>query len=203
MFTALGKDCFRRIMEIKIGKSARGCHGCAVEFEHEQPLTSVIRIGKEGFVREDFCESCAQNEALVQGYSTWSAQYYDPNVANQEPHESFSPLRQSFYEAVELDTREGIAVAYLAAQLLRRQKVFRLIKEADDPDTEITLVLFSDRIGNRLIEVKDPSLTHAELDEARKQLMQRLSELENPEPEELQPEEGVEDGQSEDEYAQV
>ena len=63
--------------------------------------------------------------------------------------------------------------------------------------------VFSDRIGNRLIEVKDPSLTHAELDEARKQLMQRLSELENPEPEEQEPEEEIKDGQSEDQYAQV
>lgn len=114
-------------------------------------------------------------------YSAWTAQYYDPRVAEQEPEETFSPLRQTFYAAVEEKDRASMSVAYLAAQLLRRQKVFRLIKETKDPDTDAILILFNDRIGNRLIEVGDPNLTHAELEQARVTLMEKLAALESPE----------------------
>jgi hypothetical protein len=44
------------------------------------------------------------------------------------------------------------------------------------------LALFEDRIGGRLIEVRDPSLTFAEMEEGRQALVMRLNELENPEP---------------------
>jgi hypothetical protein len=71
-------------------------------------------------------------------------------------------------------------VAYLAAQLLRRQKAFRLIKESDESDGEVKLILFADRIGNRPIEVRDPNLTYEELEKGRRVLMERLSALERP-----------------------
>ena len=103
-------------------------------------------------------------------------------------------MRQTFYGAVEDSTRKSIAIAYLAAQLLRRQKVFRLIKETKDPDTDASVILFNDRIGNRLIEVNDPSLSHEELDGARHLLMERLTQLEKPE-EEVNDDEG--DGNTE------
>ena len=185
-------------MDIKIGKSARVCSECGQLFVHEQSMTSIIRPGDAGFIRTDFCEGCWRDARAEGAFSVWSAQFYDPQVAEQGPPEAFTPLRQSFYEAVEQEGRETMAMAYLAAQLLRRQKVFRLIKETPDPDTDVSMLLFSDRIGNRLIEVQDPSLTHGELDDGRKRLMARLSELEN-----SQAEEGGDDGQSEDEYAQV
>ena len=65
--------------------------------------------------------------------------------------------------------------------MLRRQKVFRLIKEGDEPVGEGRIALFSDRIGNRLIEVHDPQLSHGELSEGRSLLMERLQELESEE----------------------
>ena len=71
-----------------------------------------------------------------------------------------------------------IAKAYLAAQLLRRQKVFRLVKESDDTDGEMRVALFMDRIGNRIAEARDPHLTYAEMETARVQLMEELTALE-------------------------
>jgi len=131
-------------------------------------------------------------------FSVWKSNFYDPNVANQAPEESFSPLRQIFYETVEAKDRSTLSVAFLAAQLLRRQKVFRLIKESQDPDTDDTTSLFNDRIGNRLIEVQDPCLAHEELENGRRLLLERLNEIEG-----TQPGEGPEDGQNEDQLAQV
>ena len=92
----------------------------------------------------------------------------------------FTPLRRIFYDSVESSDRITLAMAYLAAQLLRRQKVFRLIKETDGEDGEANVVLFADRLGDRLIEVRDPSLSHAELEQGRQLLMERLNQLENP-----------------------
>ncbi|HQK76740.1 MAG TPA: hypothetical protein PKZ25_11120, partial [Candidatus Hydrogenedentes bacterium] len=63
-------------------------------------------------------------------------------------------------------------------QLLRRQKVFRLIKEFDTDEGESRIALFADRIGNRFIEVGDPGLSYQELEAGRQALLQRLRELE-------------------------
>jgi hypothetical protein len=168
-------------MEIKISRSARTCAACAREFVHEEALHSAIRIQDMAFVREDFCESCWNAELADGAFSAWKARFYDPRVAEQEPPEVFSPLRQVFYEAAESEERDQMAKAYLAAQLLRRQKVFRLIKESDAPDGEARVTLFADRIGDRLIEVRDPNLTAGEMQAGRRLLLERLNQLENPE----------------------
>jgi hypothetical protein len=174
-------------MDIKIGRSAHTCAECECDFVHEQGINSLVRVVEDQFVREDYCGNCWGEERGQGTYSSWHAQYYDPKAAEQAPAESFTPLRQTFYEAVEETTREGLSVAYLAAQLLRRQKVFRFIKETKDPDTDAATILFNDRIGNRLIEVSDPNLSHAELEHARVRLMESLAKLEAPE-EEAEPE---------------
>jgi hypothetical protein len=167
-------------MEIKIGKSARACTACAAEFVHDQEFTSLVRIENQALVREDYCKACWHADRGAGAFSVWSPRFYDSRVADQQPPEVFSPLRQLFYEAVESEDRDEMAKAYLAAQLLRRQKAFRLVKEADDAERDLRVVLFADRIGNRLIEVRDPSLTFAELERGRAALLERLNALENP-----------------------
>jgi hypothetical protein len=179
-------------MDIKIGRSAHTCAICEADFVHEQGIHSLVRLVESQFQREDYCGNCWGDEPCKGSYSTWNAQYYDPRVAEQQPEEIFSPLRQTFYGAVEDSTRQSIAIAYLAAQLLRRQKVFRLIKETKDPDTDASVILFNDRIGNRLIEVNDPNLSHEELDEARHLLMEQLTKCEAPEEEEVSDDENAE-----------
>jgi hypothetical protein len=169
-------------MEIKIGKSARHCLGCAREFVHEEPLFSLVRIEHAELHREDYCGGCWHAERAVGAFSTWNPRFYDPRVAEAEPEESFTPLRRLFYDAVAGEDRLELATAFLAAQLLRRQKVFKLIKESDEGDGEVRITLFNDRIGNRLIEVRDPQFSYRELEEARKRLLGRLQELEAPAP---------------------
>lgn len=167
-------------MEIKIGKMNRVCSGCEKSFEHEEQVRSLVRVVEGAFSREDYCAACWTNARAEAAYSTWSIQFIDPKVAEQQPPEVFSPLRQLFYEAVEQEDRIELAKAFLAAQLLRRQKVFRLIKESDGEDAEVRLSLYADRIGNRLIEVRDPNFSYPEMEVARKRLIERLEKLEKP-----------------------
>lgn len=185
-------------MDIKIGKSARVCCKCGREFKHEEPFMTALSPSDLDLQRSDYCIACWTEDAIPDAYSVWQGKFYDPDVAEQGAQDLFSPLRQLFYEASEATDRPTLAMAFLAAQLLRRQKVFRLIKETQDPDTEAVVALFTDRIGNRLIEVQDPCLSHGELEVGRRLLEERLSEIE-----ESQPEEGLEDGQNEDEFAEV
>lgn len=166
-------------MEIKIGKSARACTACEHSFVHDEELRSLVRVQNQELIREDYCAVCWDPERAFGAFSVWSTRFYDATVAEQEPPEVFSPLRQLFYEAVEADNRNEMAKAYLAAQLLRRQKVFRFIKESDDPETGARVTLFTDRIGNRFIEVRDPDLNLAEMEVGRRALLERLNELEN------------------------
>ncbi len=165
-------------MEIKITKSARACSECERPFEHGEEIFSLIRMQDQAFVRNDYDKTHWDPEKTQDALAVWSTAYVDPKFEAQQPPEAFSPLRQAFYEAAESKDRAEIAKAYLAAQLLRRQKVFRLIKEFDSDGGDVRLALFADRIGNRFIEVGDPNLSYPELETGRQMLLQRLRELE-------------------------
>jgi hypothetical protein len=165
-------------MDIKIGKSARNCAACGRPFEHTNELRSMLRIEDGEFIRDDYCPACWKPDRRIEAYCTWMCKFWDPKVAEEQPPEAFSPLRRVFYEAVERQGRTEMSVAYLAAQLLRRQKAFRLVKESDASEEDGRVTLFMDRIGDRLIEVRDPDLTHDELEQGRQILMERLNELE-------------------------
>jgi hypothetical protein len=167
-------------MEIRIGKPGRVCAGTSRPFDHGEKVVSVVKIEDREIVRRDFAQSAWEPEQGVGAMAVWETQYVDPKVAEQEPEEVFSPLRKLFYEAFESAERMQLARAYLAAQLLRRQKVFRLIKESDDDDGFTRVALFNDRIGNRLVEVRDPQLTYSELEAARMNIMEVLAETERP-----------------------
>lgn len=168
-------------MEVKITKAGKVCAACEKTFTHDEELRSLVRVLEGILVREDFCSACWSNDRAGGAYSVWALRYYDPKVAEQESPEVFSPLRQLFYDAVESEDRIALAKAFLAAQLLRRQKVFRLVKESDGTEGEERLSLYADRIGNRLIEVRDPNFSYAELEAGRRSLIARLEELEKPE----------------------
>lgn len=165
-------------MNIKISKNAHSCAACGNDFQHEQDLTSVVKVAEGVLHRQDFCRDCWHAEESKDAYSVWSMVYHDAKLENQAPPEVFSPLRQLFYEAAEEESRIEMAKAFLAAGLLRRQKVFRLIKESDESDGDVRITLYTDRIGNRLIEVPDPQFTYAEMDKARTLLIERLQVLE-------------------------
>jgi len=165
-------------MSIKISKNAHLCAACGVDFQHEQTITSTVKKWEGALHREDFCQDCWRAEHNKEAYSVWNMVYHDPKVESEEPPEVFSPLRQLFYEAAEEESRIEMAKAFLAAGLLRRQKVFRLIKESDEAEGKIRVTLYTDRLGNRLIEVPDPQFTYSELETARVRLLERLQELE-------------------------
>jgi hypothetical protein len=182
-------------MEFSIRKSARSCGQCATEFAHGQSIHSAVSFSEEdALVRADYCDTCWTPQISRAAYSAWTTHFLDPKVADQQPPELFSPLRRLFYEACASEDRLEQAKAFLAAQLLRRQKVFRQIKESSELDGETRTTLYTDRIGNQFIEVRDPNFTYAELDEARALLLRSLREIEEGGTSDAAPVQGDPDG---------
>lgn len=167
-------------MEIKISKAAHTCKCCQHEFAHEEELGSTVQLLDGALVREDYCKECWNSMARGGVYSSWTPRFIDPKVASQQAPEVFSPLRGLLYEALDSEDRLERAKAFLAAQLLRRQKAFRFIKETEDLESGDRVSLYLDRIAARLIEVRDLNFTFAELDAARTTLVEQLKVLENP-----------------------
>lgn len=167
-------------MDIKISKAKNCCTGTEAPFEHGEGVMSLVRLQEGELVREDYKESAWHEEFRKEAYSLWKTTYYDPHFAEGEDEEVFSPLRKLFYDMADAESREQLAMAFLAAQLLRRQKVFRLIKEADAEEGKARLTLYTDRIGNRMIEVRDPNFSYAELEVAQAELLKFLRATEEP-----------------------
>lgn len=176
-------------MEIKISKCAKQCSACAQDFVHEQKVHSVARINDGSLERDDYCATCVPEESDEHLFCSWSTQYSDPKILESEHQETLSPLRRLFYDLAGSTERPDLAQAFLAAQLLKRQKAFKQIRESEEGDGATRVTLFLDRSGSRLIETRDLQFTYAELDTARAQLLESLRALETPESEQ-EPEQG-------------
>ncbi len=167
-------------MEIKISKCASKCYGCDTPFAHEQRVHSSAKIVEEQLERRDYCATCRPADGEAEVFCAWNVQYVDPQILEAERQESFSPLRRLFYDMAASGERAALAQAYLAAQLLKRQRVFRQVRESEDAEGAGRITLFLDRAGNRLIETRDLNFSYTELDEARVLLLDALRALESP-----------------------
>lgn len=170
-------------MEIKIHKASRYCLACGKKFEHLEKHHSRLTApeGEEELPREDYCRECWESGRAADAektFSHWIAKYFDVSAAIEPDAAEFTPLRRILYEAIEKEGRREQAITYLAAHLLRRQKAFRYVKGAADPEKDVNVNVFSDRFTGRIVEVLDPGFSVEELNEARGELIRRLEEME-------------------------
>ena len=169
-------------MEIKISKCATKCHSCGQDFTHEQRVHSAALVEKDSLERRDYCSGCAPGEKDTSLFCSWETLYSDPRILEAERQETLSPLRRLFYDLAGSNERLDLAQAFLAAQLLKRQKAFRQIRESEGGEDAARVTLFLDRAGGRLIETRDLNFTYTELDTVRVLLMEKLRAMESPEP---------------------
>lgn len=168
-------------MEIKINKCASVCCICGKIFVHEEKVYSKALIDTTVLERRDYCSLCDCSPTGVHVFCTWETVYADPKVKEEERQATYSPLRSLFYELADSTDRSDLAQAFLLAQLLKRQKVFRLIRESEENTETGRITLYLDRIENRLIETRDLDFKFAELESARVRLIEHLQRIENPE----------------------
>ncbi len=168
-------------MEIKISRNGTKCLSCEKPFEHEEWVWSRIVGLEDEWQREDYCLSCWEQQNGKESISQWRHKYIDAKAKRREQEVEDSPLRKLFYDSLEKEqSRLEQAIAYLASQLLRREKIFKKIKEMAISRRDGYIIMYIDRIDDRVIEVKDPNFSFTEMEEAKKIVLERLEN--KPEP---------------------
>ncbi|UCD56026.1 MAG: hypothetical protein JSV16_09240 [Candidatus Hydrogenedentota bacterium] len=164
---------------MEIQKKSSHCTGCSEAFAHEQKHHSLLRIEGNSFLRDDYCEKCWSGRPGLAGmdeiYSHWETKYQDPTVAKATPKEQFIPLLDLCYESIAQGDSDGEAVAYMCALILRRQKVFKFIREEKEEPTRRSVLVFSDKYNDTRIRIVDPQLTESQLEDVRRKLEEKLA----------------------------
>lgn len=177
-------------MEIKIQKESARCLKCDAVFQHEEKHHSLLRIEEKEFIREDYCLGCWSErlngkENSDNTYSCWETRYHDPAIARATPLEQFLPLLNLCYESIAEGGPGGESMAYMCALILRRQKVFRFVREEREETGERRSVLvFLDKQNDTQIRIVDPQLTDSGLQEVKLRLEEKIG------PDETDPEAG-------------
>ncbi len=170
-------------MEIKISRTGSKCLSCEKVFIHEEWIWSRILDTDDEWQRQDFCLSCWEQQEKQDVLSQWRHRYIDTKIKRKEEEVVDSPLRKLFYESVEKeDSRMELAIAFLASQLLKRERIFKKIKEMAISQRDGYIIMYIDRIDDRVIEVRDPNFSFSEMEEAKKIVLERLGdkpEIEN------------------------
>ncbi len=169
-------------MEINIQRESAQCLKCGASFQHEEKHHSLLKIEDKDFLREDYCLGCWSERSDQPGegsdgvYSSWETRYHDPSVATATPQEQFLPLLNLCYESIVEGGSNGESMAYMCALILRRQKIFRFVREEKEEEGERRSVLvFLDKHNGTQMRIVDPELTDAQLQEVKQRLEEKIS----------------------------
>jgi len=161
-------------VEIQIQKESAVCIGCDSAFAHGQKHHSLLRIQEGAFLREDYCDTCWTEKSFSierdEIYSCWETKYRDPSVEKATPKEQFIPLLNLCYESIAQGGQDAESMAYMCALVLRRQRVFKFIREEKEDSSGKTVLVFSDKHNDTQIRIVDPQLTQSQLEDVRLKL---------------------------------
>jgi hypothetical protein len=167
-------------LEIQIQKDSSRCILCNQSFAHEQKHYSLLKLNEDVFLREDYCEECwpkslnSDQDGSV--FSRWQTKYRDPAAANATPEGEFMPLLRLFYDCLAGITPDSEALGYICALVLRRQKIFKFLKEEKEDSSGKTVLVFHDKYYDVQVKVPDPNLTETQFREVKQKLEEHLSQ---------------------------
>lgn len=169
---------------VTIRKPGKACAKCGTAFQDGDQHYSILKHDEteQAWVRRDYCLECwgqvLDSEDGCDVHSLWRTRYVDRDAARRTPVNEYTPLLEICYDALhEQDTTQH-GLAYLSAMVLRRQKVFRLVRTVRDQETEQASLLFFDRVNQAEVQVPDPPMTLEELRATRRVLQSRLTPIE-------------------------
>ncbi len=168
---------------VNIRRAGVACASCGTGFEDGQEHFSILRHDEPTgeWHRGDFCLGCW--DGVLEGedgrdlYSLWRTRYIDRNAARRTPANEYTPLLEICYDALHSEEAEQQGLAYLSAMVLRRQKVFRLVRSERAEDNAPASLLFYDKVNQAEIRVPDPPMTLDDLRATRRVLQSRLTPL--------------------------
>jgi hypothetical protein len=168
-----------KAVEISIQKESSRCLRCDTEFLHDQKHHSLLKIEGKDFLREDYCMACwtehINSNSTGAAYSSWETKFRDPSVAKATPQEQFVPMLNLCYESIAEGGPAGEAMAYMCALILRRQKIFKFIREGrEEQEPHRSVLIFLDKHNDTQIGIVDPGLTDSQLQEVKQALEEKI-----------------------------
>ncbi len=163
-------------MEIRIRKNSPVCFQCSRAFQHNEIIWSQLVKNDKELERQDFCLNCWEQKSILEPFSYWKHKYIDPKeIRKLQELQNDSPLRTLFYDRIsKSEGRKDEAIVYLTSQLLRREKIFKKIKEVVLSKADGHIIIYVDRLDEKIVEVRDPNFSYQELEEARKFICEYL-----------------------------
>ena len=166
-------------MEINIQKKSSQCLRCETEFQHDEKHHSLLKIEGNDFLREDYCLACWPERSAKDGedqlYSCWETRYIDPSVVRATPQEQFLPMLNLCYESIAGGGADNEALAYMCALILRRQKIFRFVREEkEEAPASRSVLVFNDKHNDTQVRIVDPELTDSQLQEVKLKLEEKI-----------------------------
>lgn len=150
------------------------CNKCSTLFEDKQAYHAVLTFGEQGYVRNDYCESCwAAGMDPGASYSRWQGIFRKP------PAEPEAPLKKENAETLlrrimdEGDPAK-INVVYILAVMLERSRILveRAVQNRDDG---VMVRVYEHRKTGETFMIPDPRLRLDQLQVVQLQVMNMLA----------------------------
>lgn len=160
--------------EWNIRSCADQCAGCQKKFADREPLMSRLRFSAEGYVREDFCESCwagRGTEASAE-VSAWAALWVAPEQKAPDPLKK-ETAESLLRELMETDDPSKRNVIFILAVMLERRRILVEKEVQVQPDGQKIRVYEHKQTGESFV-VPDPQLRLKEIESVQMEVMDLL-----------------------------
>ena len=150
------------------------CQACSKKFEDRETLSSRLRFGEDGYVREDYCVGCwpGRVPGADAEISAWNAQWVAPQKKAGEPVKK-ETAESLLRELMETDDPAKRNVIFILAVMLERR---RILTEKDiqiRPDGVKIRVYEHKQTGESFV-VPDPQLKLSEIEHVQREVMELL-----------------------------
>jgi hypothetical protein len=160
--------------EWNIRTCADQCATCQKKFADRENLTSRLRFGPDGYLREDYCSACwpAQAAGSSAEVSAWSAAWLAPEKKNAEPLKK-ETAESLLRELMETDDPTRRNVIFILAVMLERRRIL-VEKEVQMQPDGLKIRVYEHKQTGESFVVPDPQLRLKEIETVQIEVMEML-----------------------------
>ncbi len=155
-----------------IRSRSENCHTCSRPFHDQEKLHSMLVFDSEGYLRQDYCESCRPSREGRNVLSVWQGVFRFPPPPPEEPmkKESVETLLRNLMED---GAAESVNTIYILAVMLERRRIF-LEKDVQRREDGVKLRVYEHRKSGEVFLIPDPELKLAELERVQDEVVAML-----------------------------
>jgi hypothetical protein len=146
------------------------CAGCGKEFAEKRSFFSCLIDGPEGFERRDFCPGCWEVRAPGEFFCFWRTR----RPTEEARQVVDTGLMLEFFDRLKgAEAEDKKVFRFVLALYLMRRKELKLLEIMRAGDTE--KLIFRRKGSTERVDVENPGLSEAEIQEVSSQLSELLS----------------------------